>query len=88
MTIFELKDEMEVAQVLLSMREKSDNHSDNLQSHQDFDTPPDSPMESESSFSSSTSGSTTSSFQPVRTSVIRYNPAFSLVDKSKFLFVK
>jgi len=83
MTIFELKDEMEVAQVLLSMREKSDNQSDNLQNHQDFDTPPDSPMESESSFSSSTSGSTTSSFQPVRTSVIRYNPAFSLVDKSK-----
>ena len=76
MTIFELKDEMEVAQVLLSMREKSEQN-------QDFDTPPDSPMESESSFSSSTTGSTTSSFQPIRTSVIRYNPAFSLADQSK-----
>jgi len=78
MTIFELKDEMEVAQVLLSMREKSDKS-------QDFDTPPDSPMESmesdtTSEISESSSINSNRTFQPVRTSVIRYNPAFCTVD--------
>jgi len=76
------------------MREKSEIQSDK-NNHQDFDTPPDSPMESESSFSTSISSSSSTNgsslFQPVRTSVIRYNPAFSLAidcEKSKTETVK